>query len=256
MKGQDSATLYYDTRPGWGKEPDTANYLRIEETLKLVPPDVEIILDIGCGDGRVSSPLVEQGIRTVGVDISEAALLHFAGFGIIASVDALPFPCSHFDLVLCAEVLEHLPVDIYKKALDEIERVAKRYILVTTPNEEYLPAGFVKCEKCGHTYHMNFHRRSFDKELHRTLFTKYCPVETIGILEWKHNPFIVFLMQRVFGFYKCKRNIVCPRCGHQGVLSHKQGVVWEFVLRVLKKLNYELPAHIKPRWIASLYRRG
>jgi SAM-dependent methyltransferase len=199
---QSDLTHYYDTRTGWGKQPNSANRFRIKKTLGLVPADVTTVLDIGCGDGIVSNALVERGIRTVGIDISKIALQHFRGTGIIGSINALPFPNSYFDLVLCAEVLEHLPPEIYRNALNETERITKRYILITTPNEEYLPASYVKCQKCRH-----------------------------------------------------KDDLVCPRCHHQGVSPKKQGLVWEFIFRVLRRLDYELPAHTQPRWIASLYRR-
>jgi SAM-dependent methyltransferase len=252
---QSEIAYHYDTRTGWGKQPDSANLCRIKKTLGLVPENVTTVLDLGCGDGIISNTLVEQGIRTIGIDISNVALQHFRGTGIIGSINALPFPDSYFDLVLCAEVLEHLPPQIYRNALNEIERIAKWYILITTPNEEYLPANYVKCQKCGYTYHMNLHMRSLSKKTHLSLFPRFNLIDSIGILSWKHNPFIVFLKQKVFGFYKYKDDLVCPRCHHQGVSPKKQGVVWEFIFRVLRKLDYELPAYTKPRWIASLYRR-
>ena len=43
-------------------------------------------------------------------------------------IENLPFEDNSFDLVLCCEVLEHLPDDIYQDALKEIQRVSNEYI--------------------------------------------------------------------------------------------------------------------------------
>jgi SAM-dependent methyltransferase len=256
MIGLSDLTDYYNTRSGWGKPPDDANLQRIHGTLALVPTDVRTVLDAGCGDGKVSNQLVVKGRRVVGVDISEVALRGFRGSRVRGSIDHLPFASHSYDLVLCAETLEHLPVGMFESSLDEIERVAGRYVIITTPNEEYLPAGFAKCENCGYAYHMNLHFRAFDQESHSALFEQFKVVRTEGILSWKHSRLLVFLRQKLFGFYRFKRRLICPRCGHRGVREPGQGLIWRILLKVVGKLEHKLPARSKARWIASLYQRA
>jgi len=97
------------------------------------------VLDLGCGEGRhVISAYIEGEVTAIGVDLALADLVttrekfqpfaepdhpgkHFG----LASADALklPFADASFDVVICSEVLEHIPD--YQAALTEIQRVLK-----------------------------------------------------------------------------------------------------------------------------------
>jgi len=56
----------------------------------------------------------------------------------LGSCTELPFPDKSFDIVVCSEVIEHLPsIDDVKKAISEIRRVGCKFI-ITTPNSEIL----------------------------------------------------------------------------------------------------------------------
>ncbi len=97
--------------------------------------DIESCLDVGCGAGWMTH-LVGQlyGVRCAGVDLSrEFAASARRDFGLPAYVSnaaALPFTDEQFDLVLCAEVLEHVEHPL--AALAELWRVARCAVLVTT----------------------------------------------------------------------------------------------------------------------------
>ncbi len=60
----------------------------------------------------------------------EFAGCHFIGI----DAEKLPFKDNSFDFVLCTEVLEHVPK--WGKAFEELQRVAKKKILVTVPLEK------------------------------------------------------------------------------------------------------------------------
>jgi hypothetical protein len=45
----------------------------------------------------------------------------------------LPFADASFDLVLCQDVLEHVPVDGRRLLLDELRRVTRRFIVLAAP---------------------------------------------------------------------------------------------------------------------------
>lgn len=97
------------------------------------------ILDVGCGSGRHMGETVRHaGTLTVGTDLHPADLLEaekrlatlgemgeIRGSWVLAASDitALPFPDHAFDLVICSEVLEHVPD--HRAAMAELVRVLK-----------------------------------------------------------------------------------------------------------------------------------
>ncbi|GMU25358.1 methyltransferase domain-containing protein [Patescibacteria group bacterium] len=86
------------------------------------------ILEIGIGNGLVLDTLRKVGIHVETVDIDPS--LHP---DIVASAVRLPMQNEAYDFVLCAEVLEHLPPDQVKAALEEIFRVTRDCALITLP---------------------------------------------------------------------------------------------------------------------------
>ncbi len=247
---------HYDSLSRWGQKPDQANRLRVEQTLGLIPAGVHTVLDLGCGDGTVSNALVDRGTALVGTDISPTALQYFQGRAVIASVDHLPLPDKSFDLVLCAETLEHLPSGPFEETLNEIERVAEQYVIITTPNNEYLPAGFARCERCRTVYHVNLHVRSMNRATHTTLFREFVLIKTIDILHWRHNPSRISMEHRLLGVYSFQEGSTCPHCGHISVRRPEVRLWKKILLKGLRQADRLLPIGTKARWIASLYRRN
>jgi ubiquinone/menaquinone biosynthesis C-methylase UbiE len=92
----------------------------------------KICLDAGCGGGRNTIAMARLGATEAhGIDIGaegiedarrRAASLPNASFQ-QASVEAIPYPDDHFDVVWCAGVLMHVGND--DRALDELVRVLK-----------------------------------------------------------------------------------------------------------------------------------
>lgn len=99
---------------------------QIKEVSDFSPKNV---LVIGKGNGLISEYLKLAGIKIVVLDIDETLKPD-----VIASVLKMPFSDNEFDVVLCAEVLEHLPYNEFNKALSEIKRVAKIGAVISLPH--------------------------------------------------------------------------------------------------------------------------
>lgn len=74
------------------------------------------VLECGCGAGRFTEALLEQGARVTSIDLSEAVDANQESFPQdarhrIAQADilALPFARASFDVVFCLGVLQHTP---------------------------------------------------------------------------------------------------------------------------------------------------
>ena len=109
-------------------------------------PEAEHALDLGCGDGRLTASL-RAGALTA-ADVSSVALkrasdrLPGAEIALVAVDEPLPFVDGEFELVLCAETIEHVrDVQLF---LSEIRRVLRPGggLALTTPAHSRLSVLF------------------------------------------------------------------------------------------------------------------
>lgn len=186
---------------------------RVQTLLSLLPAGVTGVLEVGCGDGLVLAPLREKGIRVVGLDISPGALRWVPPPRLSASAGSLPFPDRAFDLVLLADVLEHLPDGVYGFALAEASRVAGRYLLLNAPDREDLVAEATCCPSCRKEFHPSWHLRSLSVEALAEALPGFRPVQTRttggpgsrSLAGLRH-------LQRRLGAFPGIREAVCPGC--------------------------------------------
>jgi len=111
----------YDYQDRW-----ISYWHQIDEVLKLEP---KTVLEIGIGNKTVARYLKGQGLEVKTLDINENLNPDFT-----ASVLSMSLDDNLFDLILCAEILEHLPFEDFEKALLELKRVAKRYLVLSLPH--------------------------------------------------------------------------------------------------------------------------
>lgn len=119
---------------------------RLQEILRMVSGvPFEGFLDVGCAEGYYMKllPNLAKNIPSdlpllAGLDIARNYLLkakkdgHKASW-IVGDIHMLPFKANSFDLVLCAEVLEHVLNP--ERAFDELLRVSKKFLLITLAGE-------------------------------------------------------------------------------------------------------------------------
>ena len=85
------------------------------------------VLDLGCGDGRVTAELARAGAQVTGVDPSRVAIERARkthrelDYLVVSADEGLPFADVSFDAVVCLNVLEHV-VDT-QRLVSEARRV-------------------------------------------------------------------------------------------------------------------------------------
>jgi 2-polyprenyl-3-methyl-5-hydroxy-6-metoxy-1,4-benzoquinol methylase len=152
----------------------------VARAVELIGPTdaVESVLEVGIGEGFLSGHLASTmpGARFVGVDSSESDLARVRRrFPRIETHVATAYDLSllegPFDLVVCAEVLEHLGDP--SRALDQIAARRPRRALLTVPHEplfrlSHLAAGQNLARWGNDPEHVQqFGRRSFRRLIER-----------------------------------------------------------------------------------------
>jgi 2-polyprenyl-3-methyl-5-hydroxy-6-metoxy-1,4-benzoquinol methylase len=98
--------------------------------------------EVGCGEGEISMMLARRGLRMRGSDVSaeviEEARRRAADAGLEVAyrttpIDALDPATDAAELVLCCEVLEHLPEP--ERGLEALAMLARPWLLVSVPRE-------------------------------------------------------------------------------------------------------------------------
>jgi SAM-dependent methyltransferase len=146
MKMQE--TTFYDNHPfDW-----TGNYRLHEVSSTLAPslasfvnevPFDALVLDIGCGPGRVMSCLAAKGLRCMGVDLSRASvqlMVRRTGkAGIVASNLRLPFPDGSAERIISDGVIHHTtnPLGAFAECCRVLKRGGLFYLAVYKPGGHY-----------------------------------------------------------------------------------------------------------------------
>ncbi len=88
------------------------------------------VLEVGVGDKVLQNYLLSNTkIEYVGVDIDPDL-----NPDIVADVLSLPFADGEFEIVCAFEVLEHLPFSKFETALQELQRVSSKYVVLSLPH--------------------------------------------------------------------------------------------------------------------------
>ena len=101
-------------------------YYQIKEIMAMSP---ESVLIVGKGEGVVDDYLRKQNIHVLSVDIDTKTKPDVVGD--IRNLSHLVEP--GFDVVVCCEVLEHLPRDDIEHCLQELSYVAGDALIISVP---------------------------------------------------------------------------------------------------------------------------
>ncbi len=150
--------------------------------------------DIGIGDGYLLRRLKSLGMEVTGIDISGYLIKNlkkkFADESIEieliqADITELTFKEESFDAVTCLDILEHIPGEGLKAAIENIKGcIVKGGLLIgSLPVGENLADNMVICPKCRHTFHRIGHHHSFETfEQIKSLFEPDFQILQIGYM--------------------------------------------------------------------------
>lgn len=131
---------------------DTRSFYREADAREQVDPAIldwvaahagREVLDLGCGLGGYALALAERGFAVRGLDVQADYVERARALGVRADLydgEGIPLGDRAVDTVMLVEVLEH--VEDPAALLREARRVARRGVLVTTPNgtQDFAPA--------------------------------------------------------------------------------------------------------------------
>ncbi|MDR1199765.1 MAG: class I SAM-dependent methyltransferase [Prevotellaceae bacterium] len=147
----------YTDLPRW-----TSYWHQIKETLAFAP---KTVLVIGVGDNIIGTLLTAQGIRVYTFDFDKN--LHPDFEGDVTNIDTI-LGDKRFDVILCCQVLEHLPRDRFEDVLRQLSQHAGN-VIISLPDsaikykfEIKLPV--VKTIKINMYIHNFFKKHKFDGE--------------------------------------------------------------------------------------------
>jgi SAM-dependent methyltransferase len=248
---------YYENSAHWDvkKYQSDFEYKRLLRAAGLVPPEVRSMADVGCGNGLFLKLLetIRPDIEKIGIERSAAAIEARQCVSRVArsSAERLPFKSRSRDLVSCLAVIEHLTEDVYRKALDELERVADRFILINVPHNERRV--FVKCPACACRFNPSFHLRSYGAGSYSALFRDFAPVK----IEYERGPepLISWVVRRLPVHLSANRyaDAVCPQCNWR---PETRIAAPRSTTSGVKAVLRRLPPIIEVREAFILYRRS
>jgi SAM-dependent methyltransferase len=220
MISGDAYADYFETPSHWGRtyeSVDEGERARIDALLDLLPADAEPIVDAGCGDGVLTNILIDRGLDVVGTDISSEALRHVRGRTMRCGIDALPFEDRAFGCSVSSNVLEHLPAGTFERALQELDRVSARYVLLSVPHAEDLVLTQTRCTRCETVFHPSRHVRSIRFEDVGGWFARFGvrDYRLTGALVRRRSRRLQRFAQLVGGVWFPAPEAICPACGYQ-----------------------------------------
>lgn len=189
---------------------------RIRSLFQLIPPKGESALDIGARDGYMSLRLAERFDTVTALDLEKVEIDHPAVRTLQGDITALDISDNSFDLVLCAEVLEHIPPALLTDACAEIARVARDRIVIGVPYRQDIRYGRSVCAACGGINPPWGHVNVFDERTLASLFPGLRVEETVlvGRSMDRTNFLSAFLMDLAgnpYGTYEQEEG--CVHCG-------------------------------------------
>ena len=230
---------------------------RVADLMSLLPRELGAVLDIGARDGYISRRLADHAQSVTALDLELPAIDDPRITCVKGDATALEFDSGSFDLVFCAEVLEHIPGSSLEKACAEIARVSRHHVLIGVPYRQDLRLWRTTCQQCEGINPPWAHVNSFDEARLRGLFPGLTLVRQnfVGTAEPGTNAVSAWLMDRAgnpYGTYVQEEG--CVHCGAKLVprpsKTPTQSALTKLALGIRKAAN--LPRKSHGNWVHLL----
>lgn len=234
---------------------------RSSSLLSLIPGNCDgNVLDVGARDGWFSQLLAQRFSEVTALDLIRPIIDHPKIRCEQGDLTDLRFPDNSYDLVFCAEVLEHIPPPLLTKACFELQRVSRRWVIVGVPYKQDIRFGRTNCYTCAKKNPPWGHMNTFDESRLKTLFPfSYLRMTSFaGITLSSTNVLSTLLMDfagNPYGTYD--QNEACVYCGArltrppQRTFTQKLATKCATYIRAIQIIF--LKPH--PNWIHSLFER-
>jgi len=228
---------------------------RAKTTVGWFPPDVK--------SGVISNLL--SGYYAVGIDRARVSLQYVNISRCQADAANLPFSDSSFDIVLAAEVIEHIPHHVFPLVLSELQRVSRRHILISVPYKERMQNNRIDCPMCGCRFHASYHMRRFELEDLTHLFgnsSAFTLKRVEGYASRRSLPSVG--LKRVIRSLRGRkaseaefRNLICPQCGYSRTMDsdYKNSRLWKQFYQAASNVMTLIPERMRLSWWLALYSR-
>ena len=122
----------------------------MERVFEIYKPEKgQKVLDLGCGVGIFSLELAKMDVQVVGLDYSEESInicrklsdgLNIPVEFTLADATSTGLPSSTFDVVYCADLVEHLYPEVFGRLIGETKRILKvgGKLIIWTPNPGHI----------------------------------------------------------------------------------------------------------------------
>ena len=114
-------------------------FYQIKLLLNIPGVENKKILEIGIG-GKI----ICQIVKRYNLDISTCDINEKLLPDCVADAEKLPYKDNSFGVIMCYEVLEHLPLTKLKYVLKELSRVTSSYVIISLPYSGFCFSGYFK----------------------------------------------------------------------------------------------------------------
>jgi 2-polyprenyl-3-methyl-5-hydroxy-6-metoxy-1,4-benzoquinol methylase len=156
-----------------------ARFALLRSLVRELAPVPARILDVGCAQGTLGLQLAEEGyrvtlldIRPAHIDYAKARHEHGDVEFLVGEVGPELPPDGAFDVVICTEVLEHVPAPARLLETLKAKLTDGGAVLLTTPNGQYALSRLPTFATASQSVIDDSEANSRDGDSHRYLFTR------------------------------------------------------------------------------------